>query len=280
MSTLNFRSLPDFAVWSKEKIEQTQEQFSKIATIQDYKDFIRYGDRRLISQIMSLFPVQYSKIDHPINVDGFDFAKIAEIDRQFALDTKQKVLKLYSNLDVNNANYNCTVVRELSPEEEELRKKYNLDKRPHTIEVDEQNFPELVELSKKAKLNNPVNQILFAPSGSVHAVHVDALERLWSDDKADNQFNHFTKCPDGEYIVRILIALNDWTPGQVVGFEDRLWTYKAGDAITFDWANNKHYTSNASWSPRMVFRITGTTSDPNHWVFNNINSGNVTNLSD
>lgn len=279
MSTLNFRALPDFAVWSKEKIEQTQERFLQIKTLNDFIEFNRNGDRRLISQIISLWPVPYSKIDHPINIDGFDFLKVAKIDRQVALNTKQKVLDLYHDIDSNSGNYNCTVVREVSAEEEELRKKYNLDKRPHTIEVTEENFPELVEISKNFELDNTVNQILYAPSGSVHAVHVDALERLWSEESKDKKFNHHTKSPEGEYLVRVLIALNDWTPGQIVGFEDKLWTYSAGDAITFDWGNNKHYTSNASWSPRIVYRITGTTKNKNHWIFDHINNNKIRNIA-
>lgn len=57
---------------------------------------------------------------------------------------------------------------------------------------------------------------------------------------------------------RIFVQLTDWQPGQFWEFGNYHWQqWRAGEAITFDWANMPHSTANAGHHPRVTMQITG-----------------------
>lgn len=59
-------------------------------------------------------------------------------------------------------------------------------------------------------------------------------------------------------IMRVQIMLNDWQPGQWLGFGNYTYTgWKAGDFHTFDLDNVPHYTANAAYQPRAMLMVTG-----------------------
>ena len=93
-----------------------------------------------------------------------------------------------------------------------------------------------------------MNRIHVQMPGEVWNLHIDKLYK-W--------------CPENpERVMRIMIQLTDWQPGQ-------FWEYgthhhnrwAAGEVTTFDWANLPHSTANAGHHPRVTLQITGVITD-------------------
>jgi hypothetical protein len=65
--------------------------------------------------------------------------------------------------------------------------------------------------------------------------------------------------------IRFLITLEDWEPGQVFQFGNRVYTqWKAGTIFTWEWSTLPHLTWNGSWTKRPCLQITGTAT-PATW---------------
>jgi hypothetical protein len=82
--------------------------------------------------------------------------------------------------------------------------------------------------------------------------------------------------PDFKYqdpnMVRFLIMLNDWEPGQVVQFGSIVYTqWKKGTAITWEWSTLPHITWNGSWERRPALQLTGYATEA---TWNLITKGN------
>lgn len=245
-------------VWSIEEQQKCFDDYCKIKNLKEWREFVKKNDSRLFLQVTSQYPVNFSEVDHsPINLDKFTFAKIAEVEKLDLKHLRSYVLKKFENAFSRN------IVPTIN-----------------TIKVDKNNLGVIYKWADIFELDNRDMQIRYALPGSLHPVHSDCLEHIWGFDESldDKKFHHITKSPDGYHAIRLLIALNDWVPGQVVGFENDIWEYKTGDVIAFEWSNTRHYTSNTSWTPRIVLRITGITKNPNHWVFQNINNKKIRTL--
>lgn len=62
--------------------------------------------------------------------------------------------------------------------------------------------------------------------------------------------------------IRFLITLEDWEPGQVFQFGNRVYTqWKAGTIFTWEWSTLPHLTWNGSWTKRPCLQLTGTATD-------------------
>lgn len=278
MEKFTMRPMPD-NIWSDADKQQCVENFLKVKTLNDYKKFCETNEMRLFAQATSFYPVEWSKLDHPINVDGWKFSKIAEVK---SLDIKslcnyvmQECKDVVAGEAAGTYSEDRQNQRSNYVQEQSVIASNGLNRRPHILKVDNENLKEVYDWFKLFEFESYYSQIRYAPPGSVHATHTDSMDGIWETTQwaNDNKFLIPQKEPEGVHAIRILIALNDWTPGHIVGFEDQLWTYKAGDAVAFEWANTKHYTANVSWTPRVVLRVTGTTRDPNHWIFSSINTG-------
>jgi hypothetical protein len=65
--------------------------------------------------------------------------------------------------------------------------------------------------------------------------------------------------------IRFLITLEDWEPGQVFQFGNKVYTqWKAGTIFTWEWSTLPHLTWNGSWTKRPCLQITGTAT-PATW---------------
>ena len=69
--------------------------------------------------------------------------------------------------------------------------------------------------------------------------------------------------PDFKYSddnkIRFLIPLEDWEPGQLFQFGNKVYTqWKAGSVFTWEWSTLPHLTWNGSWTKRPCLQITGT----------------------
>jgi hypothetical protein len=79
-----------------------------------------------------------------------------------------------------------------------------------------------------------------------------------------NHHDDFTQyqCQPTEKIIRILITLEDWQPGQSMCFGNSVLSYwEKGQVIYSDYEKIPHSTSNASWNNRSILRVTGVASE-------------------
>lgn len=102
----------------------------------------------------------------------------------------------------------------------------------------------LQKISDLFGLDDCMNRIHVQQPGEVWNLHIDKLQK-W--------------CPeDPRRIMRIMIQLTDWQPGQFWAYGNYHYNqWRAGDVTTFDWANVPHSTANAGHYPRVTFQLTG-----------------------
>ena len=62
--------------------------------------------------------------------------------------------------------------------------------------------------------------------------------------------------------IRFLITLEDWEPGQIMQFGNRVYTqWKAGTIFTWEWSTLPHLTWNGSWRKRPCLQLTGNATE-------------------
>jgi len=84
-------------------------------------------------------------------------------------------------------------------------------------------------------------------TGEVLNMHIDKLYDLDAD-------------PNN--VVRIMVMLQDWEPGQFIMYgNEQFDRWRTGDIHKFDWQNIPHATANASNRPRPMLVVTGVTTD-------------------
>jgi hypothetical protein len=93
-------------------------------------------------------------------------------------------------------------------------------------------------------LEDAYNRLHVQYTGEVFNLHIDKLQK-W--------------CPeDPSKVMRVVIHLNDWEPGQFYSYGNHVHTHwRAGDIHTFDWINVPHSTANAGLLPRATLQTTG-----------------------
>ena len=84
--------------------------------------------------------------------------------------------------------------------------------------------------------------------GEMWNLHIDKLQK-WAPNNPDS-------------VIRVFIQLTDWAPGQFWEFGNYHWRqWRAGDVVSFDWANMPHCTANAGYDPRVTLQLTGVKTD-------------------
>ena len=136
-----------------------------------------------------------------------------------------------------------------APPEELEREEYDLisNGMPVDLPITHLNWriPEsLQRISDAFALENCMNRIHVQHPGEVWNLHIDKLYK-WDPEHP-------------EQIMRIMIQLTDWQPGQFWEYGNYHYNqWRAGDVTTFDWANIPHSTANAGFNPRVTFQLTG-----------------------
>jgi hypothetical protein len=269
-------------LWSKSQLEQAKIDYLKPRSVGELVKWLQEIDHYdLITEASSLWPVDYSSLDHPLNVSNFSFEKIAKVS---SIDLHRESAKVLEDLqNVTATNIQVLPYRENNKERQFLLKS-GFDRETHSLGVTEENYPVLHELSKKFKFIKFSSAIQYQPPGGILPRHTDFLTGMWDQfSTGENNFvnmlfDPITKSPKGYFGIRVMIALTDWVPGQVFGFQDDYWTnWKLGDVITFDWAHARHFTANASYAPRAYLKVSGIV-DKHHWIFDNINHKKITEL--
>ena len=106
----------------------------------------------------------------------------------------------------------------------------------------------LQRISDAFGLQDCMNRIHVQMPGEVWNLHLDKLQK-WNRQ-------------DPNQVIRIMIQLTHWYPGQFWEFGNYHWNrWQAGDVVTFDWQNVPHSTANAGHRPRVTFQLTGIVTD-------------------
>lgn len=271
--------------WNKQELDDLRKDYlDNVKSIEQWYKFLQENNYTMALYATSSYPIDYSKIDYPISKNKFVYQNVAKVS---SLNFDQLDKKIHNDtIGINSANSKVcpTRVKNFSHELEFLEK-LGFKAGGHVIRPPQDEYPELYDLVQKFDFDHYLMQVRIQYPGSVQAAHTDALDCFWGDllnddvDVTKLPFDPVTKSPEGYYAIRLIVALDDYEPGQVFGFEDRYWTnWKAGDVISFDWAHLMHYTANASFNPRRILKITGITSDKNHWIFNNLNNNIISNI--
>ena len=107
--------------------------------------------------------------------------------------------------------------------------------------------PTLQRITDFFKLRSTKSKLHVQFTGEVLNMHIDKLYDLDAD-------------PNN--VIRIMIMLQDWEPGQFIMYGNQQFDgWKAGDIHTFDWQNIPHATANASNKPRPMLVVTGVMTD-------------------
>ena len=102
----------------------------------------------------------------------------------------------------------------------------------------------LQKISDNFGLKDCMARIHVQQPGEVWNLHIDKLQK-WAPDAPES-------------VIRIMIQLTDWQPGQFWEYGNYHWNqWRAGDVSTFDWANIPHSTANAGHHPRVTLQLTG-----------------------
>lgn len=118
----------------------------------------------------------------------------------------------------------------------------------------------LQRLSDEFGLADCMNRIHVQMPGEVWNLHLDKLSK-WAPD-------------DPTSVVRIMIQLTDWAPGQFWEYGNYHYhQWHAGDVTTFDWANIPHCTANAGFHPRVTFQITGVKTEQTQVMLDRLHHG-------
>jgi hypothetical protein len=102
----------------------------------------------------------------------------------------------------------------------------------------------LQKLSDSFGLAKCMNRIHVQQPGELWNLHIDKLYK-WAPEDPDS-------------VMRIMIQLTDWQPGQFWEYGNYHYNqWRGGDVTTFDWQNIPHSTANAGYHPRVTFQLTG-----------------------
>lgn len=272
-------------IWSVEQQQEIYEKYLKIETLGEWTEFCATEDFKLVMETLSFDPAPYSKTAWPIKQENWLYHTVLTLTNVDFPELHNRATELNQNMTAQDAEYKeaRTTQRENWQTERAMVKNLGLDKNPHIIYINQENFPELMPFLDSLDLEYYNAQLRNNYIGSNLPTHTDALDHLWvkidelypEENIMDRPFDHLTKSIEGFYPIRLLMHIDDWEPGQVVGFKDKLWTWKAGECIMFDWQNVKHYASNVSYKNRYQIRVTGFTRNPHHWIFEAVNSGST-----
>ena len=268
--------------WTDDEIEKAKQEYLIPKTVNENKEWVSSGKYDLIQMISSFYPVNYKEIvNHPLTVEKFTFKQIAKITDNIT-NIADNYLKKYQNINVNNLPKGDKYT---TGEDQQRLAEQGFDREYISLSVSQENFPELHNIGKLLNFDSFTVGLHYQPPGGITPRHTDFFLSTWKELGDENPeilelpYDPILKGPKDYYALRCMVALTDWSPGQMFGFEEDHWTqWKIGDVIAFDWAHAKHYTANASFESRAYLKISGITTDKNHWIFNNINSGKITNI--
>ena len=90
--------------------------------------------------------------------------------------------------------------------------------------------------------------------------HIDKYKGNGRLDKSTLDDPNFKYKPSDR--IRFLIMLQDWEPGQILQFGNKIYTqWRAGMVMCWEWSTLPHCVWNGSWKRRPALQITGSMTD-------------------
>ena len=90
--------------------------------------------------------------------------------------------------------------------------------------------------------------------------HIDKYKGKARLDKSTLDDPNFKYKPSDR--IRFLIMLEDWEPGQILQFGNKIYTqWRAGMVMCWEWSTLPHCVWNGSWKQRPALQITGSMTD-------------------
>ena len=195
-----------------------------------------------------------------------DYAKQNNVDEQFNTDYTKE-------WRIHDMKAQDTFVPFRHNSELDNQRKHGFKKQYQLIEVTlTELFPELKEIESLFEMEWVKTDINYQPTSGAFPRHVDFLSTTfkraieYDPEIANTIYDPMTKNPRGWRLKRILLAMDNWYPGQLFGFEEHNWTnWVAGETIDFNWPHCRHATANSSYNARPLLKITGLVRD-DHWL--------------
>ena len=194
------------------------------------------------------------------------YAKEKQVDEKFNTDYT-------TEWRINDMEEQDTFVPFRHNSELDNQRKHGFKKQYQLIEVTLTDvFPELKEIENLFDMHWTKTDINYQPTSGAFPRHVDFLattfKRAIDNDPeiANTMYDPMTKNPVGWKLKRVLVAMDDWYPGQLFGFEEHTWSnWRAGQTIDFNWSHCRHATANSGYNARPLLKITGLVRD-DHWL--------------
>jgi len=180
-----------------------------------------------------------------------EIAQMIELSKSRSFGTRNMSSEL-NLVDLDNPTGNVAEYTEMiegfRPFEKEYFDKTDLDYYGYPI-INKTNEigPKVTALFNAFKFAAPTTYTVHIQKiGQIFPYHIDFFHRRrWKDAPQDK-------------VIRVQVMLNDWQPGQCLGYGNSVYTgWKAGEFHTFDHASVPHWTSNANNIPRVSLLITG-----------------------
>jgi len=195
-----------------------------------------------------------------------DYAKERNVDENFNTDYTEE-------WRINDMKEQKSFVPFRHNSELDNQRKHGFKKQYQLIEVTLTDlFPELKAIEELFGMKWTKTDINYQPTSGAFPRHVDFLvttfKRAVENDEelANTPYDPMTKNPVGWKFKRILVAMDNWYPGQLFNFEEHNWSnWKAGEVIDFNWPDCRHATANSSYNARAFLKITGLVRD-DHWL--------------
>ena len=191
-----------------------------------------------------------NRIDEDFNTDYTEEWRIHDLG-----DTQESFVPFRHNSELDN------------------QRKHGFEKQYQLIEVTLTDiFPELKAVEDLFDLQWAKTDINYQPTSGAFPRHVDFLTTQlkmaveYDPSIANARYNPITKQPEGWHLKRVLVACDNWYPGQMFGFEEHNWSnWTAGQTIDFNWQHCRHFTANSGYNARPLLKITGLVRD-DHWL--------------
>lgn len=129
-----------------------------------------------------------------------------------------------------------------------------------------------INIAQLFELEKMVCKINRQRVGHCVLLHVDEclslIKTLVDNGQGQMLIDPVTLLPAEYDFIRLLVMLDDWSPGQFFIFGDDVLTHwKQGDTFSFDWLKAPHASSNSSHHIRHTLKVTGMIrKNSNHWL--------------
>ena len=146
-------------------------------------------------------------------------------------------------------------VTEKRKQQHDLYRKYGGDAENtfDVCQIDSTNFPKLWQIAESLGMDHWYAKVHVQRPGQMIPMHLDKAETTGNT----TAFDKDKDAVDENNMVRCLVFLDDWYPGQFVMLGQTIITWNRGDAFWFSLQDAPHATANAGHKNRPMLVVTG-----------------------